>query len=362
MNRTVHVELGERSYDIAIGTDLPVGTAVSAKGKTKGLLVSDSNVDPLHGDACAARLAESGIDVDRAVIPAGESSKSQEQVTTLQGKAFECNLDRSSAIVALGGGMVGDLAGYVAATFMRGICLVQVPTSLLAMVDSSVGGKTAINVPQGKNLVGAFHQPCEVVADLSALDTLPEREYLSGLAEVVKYGVIVDAAFLDLLESNTDGLLARDADLLVEVVARCCEIKADVVAKDEREGGLREILNFGHTLAHALEQVLGYGEMLHGEAVAVGMAYAAAVSVKDCGLPAADGERINALLTKLRLPVSISRETDWEAVRAAMSSDKKSRGSGLRFVLAKAMGSVLIGCEPPEEVLAETFRETVCRV
>ncbi|MEI6808893.1 MAG: iron-containing alcohol dehydrogenase, partial [bacterium] len=253
MSKQVHVKLGSRSYDILIGRNVTVGTSLKRRAGLKAMIVSDSNVDPLYGPRCERSLRAKGFETIRVTVPAGESSKSGRMVMELYNKAAELHLDRSSCIVALGGGVVGDLAGFIAATFLRGINFIQVPTSLLAMVDSSVGGKTGINLKQGKNLVGAFYQPVEVTADLSVLKTLPRREYVSGLAEVVKYGVIRDAAFFRMLEKNADRLLRRDSGLLEEVVARCCEIKAAVVSVDEREeGGERAVLNFGHTFGHAL--------------------------------------------------------------------------------------------------------------
>ena len=360
MSKTVHVDLGERSYAIHIGAAPAVGEAIGSS--TVALIISDANVDPLYGDGCEEQLCARGLRVGRAVVPAGEASKDLAVVRELYDRCFAAGLDRRSVIVALGGGVVGDLGGFVAATFLRGVPYLQVPTSLLAMVDSSVGGKTGVNVPQGKNLVGAFYQPIEVVAGLSSLATLPDREYRSGLGEVVKYGVIWDAGFFAALEDNVSGLLGRDARLLEDVVARCCEIKAQVVARDEKESGLRAILNFGHTLAHAVENVAGYGAYLHGEAVSIGMAYAARLSASLCGLPTADAERITRLLTGLGLPVGIAdggRVAEWAGMRAAMSSDKKSVARVPRFVLAEAIGRVAFGCELEEETLAEAFSELV---
>ena len=278
----VEVDLGERSYPIVIGRDFEGLPEISAG--TAVLLVSDTNVEPLYGESCAAMLEECGCKVTRIVVPAGESTKSMEHALQLYDAALAGQLDRKSYMVALGGGVVGDLTGFAAATYLRGINLIQVPTSLLAMVDSSVGGKTAVNLPQGKNLVGVFYQPHAVQINLDTLNTLPDREYFSGLAEVVKYGVIMDAAFFEFLEKHVAELLKRDYDILSKVVARCCEIKADVVRQDEKESGLRAILNYGHTLGHAIENRCGYGKLLHGEAVAVGMAYAALLSAQCHGL------------------------------------------------------------------------------
>jgi 3-dehydroquinate synthase len=364
MSRTVHVDLQERGYDILIGCDPDPGEALAGERGARALIVSDANVDPLYGPGCEARLRARGIETSRAVVPAGEESKSLERAGFLYGKALEAGLDRSSLIVALGGGMVGDLAGFVAATFLRGIRFIQIPTSLLAMVDSAVGGKTGVNLDRGKNLVGAFHQPMAVVSDLAALKTLPEREYRSGLAEVVKYGVIWDAPFFSRLEAGVERLLARDPDFLEEVVGRCCEVKAEIVAVDERESGVRAILNFGHTFGHALEQVSGYSRWLHGEAVAAGMVYAAEVSVLEKGFPAEDGRRLALLLERLGLKVERGGPRfawAWEDVRAAMSADKKALRSAPRFVLAERLGAVVFGCDVAEETLEKAFRSLQCR-
>lgn len=362
MARRVHVELGERSYDIVIGRNIRIGTVLKQTGATGGLLVSDSNIDPVHGDACQAGLESIGLEVARLVIPAGEQSKSMTSLCRIYDRALELGLDRFSFMVALGGGMIGDLVGFAAATYMRGIALAQVPTSMLAMVDSSVGGKTGVNLEQGKNLVGSFYQPVEVAVDLALLETLPEREFVSGLAEVVKYGVIDDFELFELIEANVDGVLQRSGKLLEQIVARCCEIKAGIVSEDEREGGRRAILNFGHTFGHALENAEGYGRLLHGEALAVGMVYAAELSAWECGLPVDQKERISKLLRSLGLPVSpADAGMTWNMLREKMTADKKTRASVPRFVLAEGIGSVIIGRTVSEEVLAEAFEVLVCR-
>jgi len=358
MSKKVHVDLGERAYDILIGCDVKPGVSLSGEKNIKALIVSDSNVDKLYGDKCQAALASAGIETMRLVVPAGEESKDIKVVTRLYDEAMKAGLDRASVIVALGGGMVGDLAGFAAATFLRGIRFLQVPTTLLAMVDSSVGGKTGVNLPQGKNLVGSFYQPIEVAADLLALKTLPEREYISGLAEVVKYGVIWDASLFKLIEQNVQKIRQRDLDFMEGVIARCCEIKAEVVRVDEKETGVRAILNFGHTMGHALEKVCGYGRLLHGEAVAAGMVFAAKVSVSKKGLPGDDCNRLVNLLEGLGLPSGIDvagAKVSWGQVREAMASDKKGRGGIPRFVLAEKIGSVVFGCEIAEAELGKIF-------
>ncbi len=357
MSRTVHVNLGERGYDIHIGLGLE-SVLESTGGGATALLVSDSNVDPLYGDACARLLTERDFRVERAVVPAGEASKSLDCTKTIFDRALEGRLDRHSVVVALGGGVVGDLAGFAAGTYLRGVKLLQVPTSLLAMVDSSVGGKTGVNLPQGKNLVGVFYQPIEVAIDLGTLRTLPEREYLSGMAEVIKYGVIWDATLFRSLEEQAKALRARDPEVLERVVARCCEIKAEVVAMDERESGVRAILNYGHTLGHAIENISGYGRLLHGEAVAIGMAYAGELSCRFHGFDREESNRVNRLLDALGLPCGCGQLEEfvkWAALREAMSADKKARSAVPTFVLAERIGSVVFNCVVPDDVLETAF-------
>ncbi len=356
MVNSVRVELGDRSYDIAIGPGLLGGLGEVCRKVASGkqvLLVTDTTVDRLYGPAAESSLKAAGYRVARAVVPAGEDSKSGPQLFTLYDRAMEHGLDRKSCVVALGGGVVGDLAGFMAATYLRGIRFIQVPTTLLAMVDSAVGGKTGINLPQGKNLVGAFYQPVHVVCDIEVLKTLPAREFAAGLAEVIKYGVIHDEALFGRLEREISGLAGNGA-ALSEIIARSCAIKADVVRQDERDGGLRNILNFGHTLGHALEKVAGYGTFLHGEAVGVGMAYAARLSAREHGLREADVERILALVQSAGLPVSAPGYA-WPDVRHAMEVDKKGSGGQPRFVLADRIGHVDWGCEVPDAVLEDVW-------
>lgn len=355
----IHVKLGERSYPIRIGVGLPAEIPEGWTG-ARALLVTDSHVDALCGNAWQDRLVAAGLRVTRAVVPAGEASKNLRQVEWLYGEAVRAGLDRRSVIIALGGGVVGDLAGFVAATYLRGVRFMQIPTTLLAMVDSAVGGKTGVNLEEGKNLVGAFYQPGLVLADLHTLLTLPGREFVSGLAEVVKYGVIWDAKLFADLEHGADALLARDMGMLERVVGRCCEIKAEVIAVDERDLGVRAILNFGHTLGHAIENVSGYGQWLHGEAVAAGMVFAALLSARSGRLAMADAGRITRLLARLGLPVSaraMQIEALWPRLRDVMATDKKSREGCLRFVLAATLGSVAYDCEVVEALLSATFAE-----
>lgn len=357
--KTVPVDLGVRSYDICIGHDILSDLARTVpRGSTQALIVTDSNVGPHYAESCRAALTAAGMAATVHTVNAGEASKNLVVLGGIYSAAVAAHLDRKSLVVAVGGGVVGDMAGYAAATYLRGVRFMQVPTSLLAMVDSSVGGKTAINLPEGKNLVGAFYQPEQVLADLATLETLPEREYRSGLAEVVKYGVIRDADLFDTLEHRAEEVMARDPALLTAIVARSCEIKAAVVHEDEREGGVRAILNYGHTLGHAVENAVGYGELLHGEAVSIGMVYAAQLSARLLGAPAETARRQVALLARYGLPVrreQIPGSLGWDALRGVMSADKKSVSGMPRFVLSPALGRASFGHDVPEAVLQECF-------
>ena len=350
----VPVNLGDRAYDIHIGAavlDRIGGLCSDLNLKGKCLVITDEHVGEIYAEPVLASLEASGVNASLATLPAGEQTKCGDRVFELYSRCIEAGLDRHSFIVALGGGVMGDLAGYVAATYLRGIPFVQIPTSLLAMVDSSVGGKTGINLPEGKNLVGSFYQPALVLADINTLKTLPSREYAAGLAEVVKYGIIYDAEFFNELEANSRKLTDMgDMELLAGMVGRSCEIKAKVVAQDEREGGLRAILNFGHTVGHAIENVAGYGEYVHGEAVAIGSVYAARASVELNDLSQAECDRIEKIFQALELPVS-APGCKWEDLRNALSVDKKTVGGMPRFVLASAIGEVDIGIEIEEKTM-----------
>jgi 3-dehydroquinate synthase len=351
----VRVDLGARGYDIRIGDDFSSLFDLQGKGNT-ALVVADSNTGPLYAQPVMAALAAVGFCCDYTEVPAGESSKSLSEAGVLLETAVQRGLDRKSLLVALGGGVIGDLVGFTAAIYLRGISFLQVPTSLLAMVDSAVGGKTGVNLPQGKNLVGSFYQPVAVAVNLATLQSLPEREYRSGLAEVVKYGVLADEDFFAMLEREKEGLLRREPALLASVVARCCEIKADVVSRDEREGGLRAILNYGHTLGHAIEAVCGYGMWLHGEAVALGMVFASQLSQDIAGLLPEDTDRIRGLLEGLGLPVRLPDDPGWERLRAVMSADKKAERRVPTFVLAEAIGRVRHGCRVSEQMLVAAYQ------
>ncbi|MEX0586638.1 MAG: 3-dehydroquinate synthase, partial [Pirellulales bacterium] len=340
---TLEVTLSERGYPVVIGGGVLaramefIAPRVSA---SHAIVITDANVERPHAIAVGESLGRADLDVDLVVLEPGEQTKSMESSVWLWQRLLDLGADRKTLVVAVGGGVIGDLAGFVAATFARGLRLVQVPTTLLAQVDSSVGGKVGINLPSAKNMVGAFWQPVLVLCDLQALATLGEREYRSGLAEVVKYGVILDADFFAYLESNVAGLLSRDGLVLAHVVERCCRLKADVVQADEREEtGLRAVLNYGHTFAHALETVTGYGSLLHGEAVAIGMVCASRLAERIGRIDSQVTRRQQDLLTKLGLPTSLP-EVDREQLVAAMGRDKKVAHGRLRFVLPTRLGHV----------------------
>lgn len=358
MANTVHVALGERSYDILIGEEILSGElskfVAQLKLGRRCAIVTDSTVGPLYGAAVRDALAAAGVQVSVLTVPSGESAKSLKVSGGLYEQLAAAQLSRRSFIVALGGGVVGDLAGFVAATYLRGVDFVQIPTTLLSMVDSSVGGKVAINLPQGKNLVGAFYQPRGVLADLATLRSLPEREFRSGMAEVIKYGIIYDAKLFALLEQQLDALMAKDMARLAPVIARCCEIKAEVVSHDERESGLRAILNFGHTVGHAIEAVTEYGGYLHGEAVAIGMLAAARLSQKHGGLGAADMARIETLLRRAGFDLSLP-PVRFEKIIAPMRVDKKAVEGKLRFVLARRIGEVFVSDAVTEADIEEMW-------
>ncbi len=291
-------------------------------------------------------------------VPAGETAKSLKTVQACYDQLAAHRLERKSFVVALGGGVVGDLAGFVAATYMRGIDFVQVPTTLLAQVDSSVGGKVGVNLKAGKNLVGAFYQPRLVLCDLDTLRTLPEREFRSGFAEVIKYGIIYDARLFAQLESALPKLLKRDARTLAGVIARCCEIKAEVVGQDETESGLRAILNFGHTIGHGLEAISSYGKYLHGEAISIGQVAAAILSATLLGLPEGEVERIRALFRRAELLTSVCLNlAQRRRLFAAMRLDKKVSGGEIKFVLARRIGRVEFGCQVPDKLIHTALDE-----
>ncbi len=341
---TVPVPLGDRAYAIQIGRDWleEAGVALAeALVGGRGVLVTDARLEALWGPRVRQGLSRGGIHVETCVIPAGEPAKTLSTVEGIYDWLLERRYGRQTALIALGGGVVGDVAGFAAATFLRGLGLAQMPTSLLAMVDSSIGGKTGVNHPRGKNLIGAFKQPAIVIVELAFLDTLPAEELSAGLAEVVKYGMIADESLFKFLEARAEAALARDPDTLTRLIARSCEIKAAVVAQDETETGLRAILNFGHTFAHAVETLQGYQGLRHGEAVAGGMVAACRLGEIVGGLSPEVTERLRSLLARLRLPASLPAfppELYFEAMRA----DKKARDGRLRFVVPSGIGEVAL--------------------
>jgi len=345
--RTITVDLGDRSYPIVIGDGL-LGTFELAPHLAGNdcLVVSNETVAPLYLDKLLGNLGS--CSVESLSLPDGESFKTLETVSIILDKLVAARANRDTTVVALGGGVVGDITGFAAACYMRGVAFVQVPTTLLAQVDSSVGGKTGINHSQGKNLIGAFHQPNIVLIDTDTLETLPDRELKAGLAEVIKYGAIADAAFFDWLEENMPDLLRKNPAALAYAIGKSCELKAEVVAEDEREAGRRAILNFGHTFGHAIEHCQGYGEWLHGEAVAAGMAMAAELS----GLDAPDLDRLRGLIDAADLPAKPPAVGAQEML-TAMGMDKKVVQKQLRFVLLRKLGEAVITTEYDESRLQQ---------
>lgn len=356
---TVRVELGPRSYDIAVASHEPAGVGPFVRARCRGelaVIVHDANVAP-HAASAAASLQAAGFRVEQIAVPPGESQKDLAVASRLYDALAERKADRRTLIVAVGGGVIGDLAGFVAATYVRGLPLLMIPTTLLAMVDSSVGGKVGVNHPKAKNLIGAFHQPAGVWIDTAVLATLPDREYRSGLAEVVKYGVILDAEFFAWIEDNASAILSRDPAAIRRLVARCCELKAHVVERDEREEtGLRAVLNYGHTFAHAFETIGGYGAWLHGEAVAAGMVCASRLAERR-GLIGPDlTARQIKLLKTFSLPVG-PRDWPGDALVETMRSDKKAQGGRLRFVLPCRLGEVKLYDDVAEEDVRKVLEE-----
>jgi shikimate kinase/3-dehydroquinate synthase len=356
------VDLGDRSYPITIGQSLlDDATQISRHvAGARAAVVTNTTVAPLYLDRVVQALTAAGKQVIPIVLADGEEEKNWASLMRIFDVLLEKKCDRKTTLIALGGGVIGDMTGFAAATYMRGVPFIQVPTTLLAQVDSSVGGKTGINHPLGKNMIGAFYQPQAVIADTTTLNTLPARELAAGMAEVIKHGAIIDAAFFDWIEANIVNLVARDADALAYAIQRSCEIKAEVVRQDEREGGLRAILNFGHTFGHAIEAGLGYGEWLHGEAVGCGMVMAADLSYRSGYIDAATKARITALVTAAGLPIVAP---DLSAARwlELMEVDKKSEGGQIKFILMKPLGSPLITTVPKELLLATIEACTAAR-
>jgi len=355
--KRLNVDLGDRSYEILIGQGLleHAGRLLSeAVQASRAVVVTHPSIDRLYGEKIIGGLRRAGLKTDCIQVPEGEDHKSLGEAEKIFGRLLELNCDRRSVLVALGGGVVGDITGFVAATFMRGIPFIQVPTTLLAQVDSSVGGKTAVNHPLGKNMIGAFYQPRAVLIDLDTLSTLPREEFRAGLAEVIKYGVIADARLFDYLDGHAADILRQEPACLGHIVETSCAIKGRVVQQDEKENRLRMILNFGHTLGHAIEAVTNYTTYKHGEAIAIGMVYAARLSRETGRCSDTVCRRLASLVEKFGLP---SRLPDLPAERLieSMRLDKKSHDERIRFVLAKEIGAVEIVDEVAESVLKKVL-------
>ena len=358
--KKIIVELGERSYPIYAGNDL-LGKKNLFSENIKSrqvMVVSNTTVAPLYLDKVIQSLDaidSQNMDVESVILPDGEQYKTLDAVNEIITALLNSRFSRNSCLVALGGGVVGDITGFAAACYQRGIDFIQVPTTVLAQVDSSVGGKTGVNHAAGKNMIGAFHQPKAVIADTSVLDTLDSREVSAGLAEVVKYGLIRDAKFFDWLEGNIEPLVNRDPEALAYIIEQSCRNKADVVAEDERESGVRAILNLGHTFGHAIETGLGYGKWLHGEAIALGMLMAADLSHRMGWIEMGVCDRIENILVKLNLPVILPDNFDPERIRELMSVDKKAKDGVLFLILLKGIGEAVITKEFNESLLMETI-------
>ncbi len=352
--QTLTVNLGDRSYPIYVGDEIlsSVGDLLPRAGlRGKVAVVTNPTVAQLYLDPVHESLNGAGFEVTPVLIPDGEQHKDFRSLSVIYDRLIADRFERQSCVLALGGGVVGDLAGFAAATFLRGIAYVQVPTTLLAQVDSSVGGKTGVNHQDGKNLIGAFYQPRLVLIDVAVLRSLPRREFIAGLAEVIKYGVIQDPALFKLLEENMGKLTSLDRPLLTQVIATACAIKAKVVEQDEREDDVRAVLNFGHTIGHALEAATHYQKYLHGEAVGIGMAQAAAISAQQGFCDQRSLERIRKLIKKAGLPLEIPREVSMQNLIQGMEVDKKSAGGKIKFVMCRGIGQTRFHALSPSEIL-----------
>ena len=353
--KTLHVDLGERSYPIFIGPGLLVKPELYTpyiKG-SQVLIVSNETVAPLYLKQVESALKD--YQVETVILPDGEQYKTLNILNTIFTALLENRFGRQCTLIALGGGVVGDMTGYAAASYQRGVDFIQIPTTLLAQVDSSVGGKTGVNHELGKNMIGAFHQPNCVIADTQTLKTLDERQLSAGIAEVIKYGLIRDIPFCEWLETNMDKLLARDDDVLAEAIERSCQSKAEVVAADEKESGQRALLNLGHTFGHAIEASSGYGNWLHGEAVGTGMLMAADMSMRLGWISAADVQRVENIIDRASLPTRAPAKMDYEKFIHYMAVDKKVKNGRLHFVLLKAIGDAVVTDNYDESVLRETI-------
>jgi len=349
------VDLGERSYPIHIGQgllDRPALLTPRIHGR-QVLVVSNETVAPLYLERVMALL--DGFTVNHVILPDGEQYKTLDTLNSVFTALLESRYNRGCTLLALGGGVIGDITGFAAASYQRGVAFIQLPTTLLAQVDSSVGGKTGVNHPLGKNMIGAFHQPGCVLIDTDTLDTLDDRQLAAGLAEVIKYGLIHDSAFFAWLETHMDALRSRDKQALAVAIERSCTIKADIVAADERESGMRALLNLGHTFGHAIETCTGYGNWLHGEAVATGMVMAADLSARHGWLARADVERATTLIARAGLPVAAPADMTEQEFHDLMAVDKKARDGGLRLVLLKAIGTAVVTADYRAHLLSETL-------
>ena len=354
--KNLELDLGERSYPIFIARDLLGKADLWCKymAGRQVCIVTNDTIAPLYLEKLKAQLGDK--EVCEVVLPDGEAYKTLATLEQIFDTLLEKNHNRTTTLIALGGGVVGDMCGFAAACYQRGVQFIQIPSTLLSMVDSSVGGKTGVNHPLGKNMIGAFHQPNCVLADLSLLDTLPDREFAAGMAEVIKYGLICDAPFFEWLEKNIAGVMSRDSDLLAEAVYRSCVNKAGVVAEDEREGGRRAILNLGHTFGHAIETAEGYGNWLHGEAVSAGMVLAMALSVELGWLSSDILVRGEMLLKIVGLPISPPENMDVDQFLQLMGRDKKVLDGRLRLVLLKGLGESVVSSEAKKETIAVVLR------
>lgn len=358
--QSLRVELGARAYSIHIGSGILDDSSLYAAHVRAGraAVVTNIVVAPLYLERLRRALGAAGVDTVEIVIADGEQAKDWHTLDRVFDALLAARCDRQTPIIALGGGVVGDLAGLAAALYQRGVPFIQVPTTLLAQVDSSVGGKTAINHPRGKNMIGAFYQPLVVVSDVATLATLPRRELRAGLAEVIKHGFALDAAFAEWIEANIERLVAGDADALVHAVRRSCELKAEVVAADERESGRRAVLNFGHTFAHAIETGMGYGKWLHGEAVAAGMVLAAELSARAGLIGERDARRLRELVARAGLPVTGPAELPPERYLELMAVDKKVVHGRVRFVLLDGVGRAVLRADPGERLVRDAITAT----
>jgi 3-dehydroquinate synthase len=358
--KKIPVLLGDRSYDIVIGYEImgELGEAVRRVGLgTKQMIVTSKSVEPLYAKTVHNSLASSGFDVSTRTVSDGEEAKSLETLTTLYDSLLENNFDRHSGIVAVGGGVVGDLAGFAAATFMRGISLVQAPTTLLAQVDSSIGGKTGVNHPKAKNIIGAFYQPAIVWTDISTLQTLPEREFRSGLAEVIKYAIIADRDLFSMLMKNVTSISNSSREALIDIVSWCCSIKARIVQEDEKERKNRSILNYGHTVGHALEALTGYSNYTHGEAIAIGMTAAARIS-REIGATDQDTIELQEnILRSARMPTKIDSCINPQAIVEQLKADKKRLAGKTRWVLPRTVGDVFLTSEVSSDTVLRVLKD-----